>query len=199
MKRMMTFVCALLAATTLVAQTHPLTFDDMASIRRIGPPQLSPDGRWIAYQGTNVDLPGNKSRAAIYLMPSSGGTSRQISDGASKDEGPVWSADGKKIAWVSNREGGVSQIYVYDVVTGSTRKISNLPGGASSLKWLPDGSGFVAVSDVYPDCGVEPDCAKSRADMAAAAPTKARVIDSLLYRHWNQWSRLLAATSSWCR
>jgi dipeptidyl aminopeptidase/acylaminoacyl peptidase len=187
MKRMMTFACVFAVSATLAAQTHPMSFNDMAAIRRIGAPQLSPDGKWIAYQGTNVDLPGNKSRSAVYLLPATGGTSRQISDGASKDEGPAWSADGKKIAWVSNRDGGSSQIYVYDVTTGSTRKVSDLPGGGSSLKWLPDGSGFVAVSDVYPDCGVDPECAKNRADTAAAAPTKARVIDSLLYRHWNQW------------
>jgi len=88
---------------------------------------------------------------------------------------------------MSNREEG-RQIWLLDVASGKSTRLTKLPGGAATLKWIPDGSGLVFVSDVYPDCGVEPKCEDERTAAAEKAPTKARVIDSLLYRHWNAWA-----------
>jgi dipeptidyl aminopeptidase/acylaminoacyl peptidase len=166
---------------------HPLTFDDLASMRRIGAPRVSPDGKWIAYDASMPDLAANVRRSAIFLIPSAGGTSKQISEGTKQDEGPAWSPDGKTIAYVSNKEGGAKQVYLYDVATAGTRKLSNLQGGAGSVKWMPDGSAVMVVSDIYPDCGVDPPCIKDKTTAEAQKPSKGRVITSLLYRHWTAW------------
>jgi dipeptidyl aminopeptidase/acylaminoacyl peptidase len=177
----------LFIAVSAFAQTKPITFEDLMAVRRVGAPQLSPDGKWIAYDASTIDLPGNMRKSAIYLVASSGGASKKITDGAKQDEGPAWSPDGKTIAYVSNRDGGAKQIYLYDVAAGTSRKISNLQGGAGSLKWLPDGSGLLAASDIYPDCGVDPACIKDKTSAEESAPSQARVITSLLYRHWKAW------------
>ena len=163
---------AVLALVLLIAASaHAITFEEMASIRRIGAPQLSPDGKWIAYDGSNIDLPGNYRKSAIYIVSSAGGASRQISDGVRQDEGPAWSPDGRTIAYVSNREGGAKHVYLYDVAAGTTRKLTNYHGGASSVKWTPDGRGVVFVSDVYPECGVDPACSEEKSAAASNAPT----------------------------
>ena len=65
-------------AATALAQ-HRLTFDDLAAIRRIGAPRVSPDGKWIAYDASTIDVPANYRHSAIYLVPSSGGESRPSS------------------------------------------------------------------------------------------------------------------------
>ena len=52
---------------------------------------------------------------------------------------------------------------------------------------MPDGSGLVVVSDIYPDCGVDPACIKDKTTAEGNAPTKARVLTGLLYRHWKAW------------
>ncbi len=186
MKSLAVHMTALLFATTLLAQ-HPITFDDMAAMRRIGAPQVSPDGKWIAYDASTIDLPANYRHSAIYLVPSSGGLSRRITDGVKQDEGPAWSPDGKTIAYVSNRDGGAKQVWLYDVATAASRKLTDLSGGAASLKWLPDSSGVVFVSDVYPECGVDVQCTRDKTATAANQPSKAHVITNLLYRHWTTW------------
>ena len=169
-----------------------MTFDDLMAIKRIGVPQVSPDGKWLAYDVSSIDMAANARRAAVYIMPAAGGAPKKISEGPKQDEGPVWSPNGNMLAYTSNRE-GAPQAYVYDVAAGTSRKVSDLQGGAGSIKWMPDGSGLIVVSDIYPDCGVDPACIKNKTDAAAAAPSQARVINSLLFRHWKSWQEATRA------
>jgi len=187
MKRLIVAASMMTLAAVLSAATHPMTFNDMASIRRIGSAQLSPDGQWLVYVGTTADLAANKSRSSLFLVPTAGGVSKPLTDPGHLDQSPMWSPDGKSIAFVSDRGGDTTQIFVVDISSGSIVRTDGLAGGASAIKWVPDGSGLLATSDIYPDCGVDPQCAKSRTDTADASPVKARVIDSLLYRHWKTW------------
>jgi dipeptidyl aminopeptidase/acylaminoacyl peptidase len=174
--------------TWTAAAQHPITFEDMAAMKRIGAPKVSPDGKWVAYDASTIDLAGNVRRSAIFLTPADGSQpAKQVTDGAKQDEGPVWSPDGKTIAYVSNRDTAAKQVWLLDVAAGTSRKLTTLAGGAGSVKWVPDGSGVVLVSDVYPDCGVDQKCAEANDAAVEKAPSKARVIDSLLFRHWNAW------------
>ena len=180
----------LIAVLFIAAAAHAqqaMKFEDLAGIRRIGAPHVSPDGKWIAYDASTIDLAANVRRSAIYLMPAAGGESKKITDGSKQDEEPRWSPNGKTIAYVSNKEGGAKQLYLYDVAGATSKKLTRLAGGAGSAKWLPDGSALVVVSDVYPECGVDPECTNQKDAAAEKRPSKARVIDSLLYRHWNAW------------
>ena len=186
MRKLITLFVVAIVAVAAHAQ-HPMTFEDLAGMKRIGAPRLSPDGKWIAYDVSTIDLAANVRKSAVYLMASDGTQSKKITAGEKQDEGPAWSPDGKTIAYVSNADSGAKQVWLYNVATGKSRKLTSLAGGAGSVKWVPDGSGVVFVSDVYPDCGVDPDCVKQKDVAAEKAPSKARIITSLLYRHWNAW------------
>jgi dipeptidyl aminopeptidase/acylaminoacyl peptidase len=164
-----------LVATAAWAQ-HPLTFEDLAAIHRIGAPQVSPDGKWIAYDASTPDLKANKGVSAVMMVPSAGGGSRKIADGSS----PAWSPDGKTLAYIKD-----DQVQLY--VDGTSRKLTDLAGGVGSLKWMPDSKGLLVVSDIYPDCGVDPACIKDKTTAAESKPTSARIITNLLYRHWKAW------------
>ncbi|HEX6096139.1 MAG TPA: S9 family peptidase [Thermoanaerobaculia bacterium] len=145
-----------------------MTYEDLAAMQRIGAPALSPDGKWIAYTVTTTDLAKNARSTALWLMRADGTGARELTAG----DGPVWSPDGKTIAYTS---GG--QIALWDVASGKSRKLPDLAGGASTLKWMPDGSGLLAVSDVEIE----------GANNMPSPESKARVIDGLLFRHWNAW------------
>jgi len=124
-----TFVIA--AAVPLHAK-HPIAFDDLVKIHRISDPQVSPDGRWVAYVQGDVNLEGNKTIRHIWLVPTEGGESRQLTRGEGSDTRPRWSPDGKSLAFMSTR-GGKSQVWVIPVAGGEARQVTSLSTEADGV------------------------------------------------------------------
>jgi Tol biopolymer transport system component len=79
---------------------RPLEIEDMFRIKRVTDPQLSPDGRWIAYVITEVNKTENKSNIDLYLISSTGGEPKRLTTNPSSDANPRWSPDSKTIAFV---------------------------------------------------------------------------------------------------
>ena len=103
-----------------------------------------------------------------------------------RDNTPRWSPDGKRIAFISSRD-GESQIYSIAVEGGDATRLTNAPSGVDNLYWAPDGKSLAFTSGVFPDCHDDA-CTKARIDAAAKSKVKARVYDHLLYRHWTHWN-----------
>jgi dipeptidyl aminopeptidase/acylaminoacyl peptidase len=172
----------------------PFTAEEMMKLRRISDPQVSPDGRLVAYSAVEVDLGANTRNSDLWVVPITGeGVPRRLTDHPRSDTRPRWSRDGKRIAFVSAREGG-SQVWLLDLAGGEPRKVTSLATGASGVLWIDDGH-LLVVSDVYPECGRgaggapavwDEACNKDRLDTAGRADS-ARVYDRLLFRHWDSW------------
>jgi dipeptidyl aminopeptidase/acylaminoacyl peptidase len=168
------------------AQTpkRAITFDDLISMHRVGDPQLSPDGKWIAYTVATPDKEENRNVSDIWIVATSGGEPRQITRGGS-DSRARWSPDGKKLAFLSGR-GGTTQVYSISLAGGEATRLTSVPSGTDNELWSPDGKNIAFVSRVYPDCPDESCTAKRDADKAKSK-MKARTYTKLLYRHWTQW------------
>ena len=177
------FALMLCVASNAFAQQTPraFTINDLLKLRRVGDPQLSPDGRMIAYTITDPDKDANRSRTQIYLVPVTGGEPKQLTSGASSSSTPRWSPDGTRIAFVS---GG--QIQTMDAAGGNIKKITNISTGAGDPVWSPDGRMIAFVSDVYPECADDA-CNQKRDAQAEESKVKAKVVDRLLFRHWSSW------------
>ncbi|MBV9210458.1 MAG: PD40 domain-containing protein, partial [Acidobacteria bacterium] len=172
----------LLALTGVAAQQSPqFTINDLLKVRRVEDPQVSPDGKWIAYVIGDVNMDANKVIRQIYLLPIGGGEPKQLTNGSSSSSTPRWSPDGARLAYIN---GG--QIMTIDVASGQTKKITDISTGAADEIWSPDGKMLAFVSDIYPDCADDA-CNRARDEKMESSKVKAKIVDRLLYRHWTTW------------
>ena len=119
-------------------------------MHRLSEPQISPDGKWIAYSVSTPDLETNHAIRDIWLVPAAGGETRQLTRGGS-DTRPRWSPDGKKLAFISARD-GTPQVYYVPLEGGEATRVTFLSTGADNELWSPDGKTIAFISSVYPDC-----------------------------------------------
>jgi dipeptidyl aminopeptidase/acylaminoacyl peptidase len=164
---------------------RPVTFDDLIAMHRISDPQISPDGKWVAYSVSTPDKDANRSVRNVWLVPVAGGESRQLTRGGS-DTRPRWSPDGKRIAFLSVHD-GTPQVYSIAHDGGEPAPLTHLSTGADNELWSPDGKWMAFVSSVYPDCADDA-CNSKRDAEREKSKVKARIYDHLLYRHWTAWS-----------
>src|SRR5687768_10647795 len=102
-----TAAAALLSPQAPAAEKkRPMQIDDLFQFQRVADPQISPDGKLVAYQVTTPDLEGNKTATAIWVAATDGKTApRPVTSSGKRDAHPRWSPDGKKLLFESNRGG----------------------------------------------------------------------------------------------
>jgi len=177
----MRFACLLLLiAAPLAAQKRAITFEDYIALKSVSDPQLSPDGKWVAYTVSTPSLQDNRNVARVWVVEVATGKSRQLTGGPGSDRQPRWSPDGKTLAFVSTRDSG-AQVWVLPIGGGDARKVSHLADGVSDPLWLPDGSGLLVVSDIKWPANQDID------QRNGAFPTEARIWTGLMWRHWDDW------------
>lgn len=102
----------------------------------------SPDGEWVA-----VDAHGE-----IFIVPAEQGIGemRQVTNSAWRDDGQVWSPNGKYLAYTSD-ESREEEIWIYELATGAKRKVSNIEAPKTNLTWAPNGTTllFTANNRLY--------------------------------------------------
>ena len=167
------------------AAKHAITFDDLIHMHRVAEAQVSPDGKWVVYTLTTPDLDANRNASNIWIVPTAGGTSIQLTQ-SGHDSSPVWSPDGKTIAFLSSRS-GTSQVYLLSMDGGEAQPFTHLSTGADIVKWSPDGKTIAFTSGVYPDCKDDA-CNRTRDEEKEKNKVKAHVAEHLLYRHWTHWN-----------
>ena len=118
-------------------------------------PSWSPDGERIVFSSArDGNRDGNQENYEIYVMDADGNNQQRLTDNDFFDTAPSWSPDGKRIAFMSQRdghfigEGGLSyEIYVMDADGKNTRRLTNNRKSDSSPSWSPDGKWIVFSAD----------------------------------------------------
>lgn len=178
------FACVILIASLsaiATAQSRQFTVEELLKVRRVGDPQVSPDGRHVAFTIGDVNWDANKVVTQIYVMAIDGNGMKQLTNGASSSTAPRWSPDSKKIAFVT---GG--QIWEMEDDGDHKDQITKISTSAAAPVWSPDGKWLAFTSDVYADCNND-DCNKRKDEAAENSKVKAHITTRLLFRHWDEW------------
>src|SRR5437879_140869 len=171
---------------------HPFTFEDMMKLKRLDDRVPSPDGKWVVFSSTDVDLEANTKISHLWIVPANGGESKRLSETPNHEERPRLSPDGKHLIWTSKAT-DPTQIWMGDVnsdagtLSGRPHQVTNISTGADGAIWSPDGKNIVFVSAVYPDCKDDA-CNKQRDDELKKSKVKAKIFTKLFYRHWNAFT-----------
>jgi dipeptidyl aminopeptidase/acylaminoacyl peptidase len=179
--------------STASGQKHPFTFEEMMALKRVGDPQVSPDGRWVMFSAVEVDLEENTKKPHLWIVPASGGQSKQITNGQAGEDRGRFSPDGKSILYSSSAVGGSQQWIAgfnseSGTPSGDSRQLTFISTEADGGLWAGDGKHIVFVSEVYPDCKDDA-CNKAHDEELANSKVKAKVFTHLFYRHWSSYTR----------
>jgi dipeptidyl aminopeptidase/acylaminoacyl peptidase len=194
MKRMpLACLFVLLAAPATMAEgKRPMKVDDLFQFKRVSDPQISPDGKTVAYVLATVDLAANKISSAIWLVATDGKSEpKALTVTTKKDRHPRWSPDGKKVLFESNR-GDSGQLWIIDAAGGEPKQLTTISTEAATGIWSPDGKWIAFVSAVYPEYSKKPfkesdELNRKRKAEIEKNPVKAKVFTRLFYRHWDSY------------
>ena len=126
-----------------------LTTETFFDMETVGAPNISPDGKQVIFTRGWVDRINDRPQSNVWLTDIDAKRVRHLSLGNWRDSSPVWSPDGRKIAFLSDRD-GTNQVYVMWVDTREVAQLTHLERGASGLAWAPDGK-RLAFTAFVPD------------------------------------------------
>ena len=176
-------------APTPAMAKHAFTFEDMMSLKRVGEPVPSPDGKWIVFGAEDVNLEANTKTSHLWIVPATGGEARRLNQSPTAEERPRFSPDGRRIIFTSKAT-DPTQIWMSDfdsnagALVGQPRQLTNISTGADGGMWVPDGKNIVFVSSVYPEAKGDAEN-KRRDEELKKSKVKAKIFSRLFYRHWN--------------
>jgi Tol biopolymer transport system component len=112
--------------------------DTFLEMETVGSPNISPDGKQILFTRSWIDKISDRTQSNFWISDITGTRVRELTHGNWKDSSPEWSPDGKKIAFLSDRD-GTTQIHVMWYDTQEVAQLSHIEREPSNLRWSPDG------------------------------------------------------------
>ena len=174
----------IIGKATPVIENGIMTPELLHSFGRVGSVEVSPDKTHILYQVTYVSIPQNKTNAELFIMKSDGTDKKQLTITNTQETNPQWIENGRKIAFLSN-ESGTSQLWTINPDGGGMTQVSHLKEGIDGFTFSPDGSRVLFIQSVKST----PTPGEQYADLPQAS---GRVVDELMYKHWDHWVERVA-------
>jgi dipeptidyl aminopeptidase/acylaminoacyl peptidase len=134
-------LCAIFAPAILAAAVP--TIEQNLNLRSAAGPQISPDGKYVAYEVSKTNWEENAFETEIWVARvAAPHDPYQLTTGKKSSSIPRWSPDGHELAFLSDRD-GKKQIYVISLMGGEARQVSKAEAAVNAFKWMPDGKALV--------------------------------------------------------
>jgi dipeptidyl aminopeptidase/acylaminoacyl peptidase len=117
---------------------RPMQLDDLFRLKAVGRVALSPDGLRVVFELKRFDLAENRNFVQLMLADVATGKVRPLTTGRHSDTRPEWSPDGRRLAFLSNREKPTC-LWVMSMSGGDPQRLSDRDGSVSDFAWSPDG------------------------------------------------------------
>lgn len=168
------------APVTLLAQAKaPIEFESFVSLAMASDPQISPDGKTVAFSVAVPSLEANRNVSRIWVVPVAGGAARALTGGPGSDFSPRWAPDGT-LGFISTRKDG-AQVWRVSLAGGDPVQLTALESGVNDFRFAEQGNAILATSDVKWPAQQEIDRRNG------SFPTQARLWTGLFYRSWDDW------------
>ncbi len=133
----------------LETNCRAMTPQDITRIRLVSDPQISPDGRRVAFVVTTLSEEKDQYLSQIWMVETAGGEPRRFTAGPKRDTAPRWSPDGTRLAFISERDRQPkAQLYVMPADGGEPTRLTDLKHGVADPVWSPDGTHLACIARV---------------------------------------------------
>lgn len=143
----------LLLVATAASQTpkRPINIDDFFKMKEVSGPQVSPDGKWIAYTVSETDIKEDERETRIWMVATAGGEAMPMTAKGYSAGSPRWSPDGKYLSFLASRgkdkkgEERPSQVWALNRLGGEAQALTKVKQGVSGYEWSPDGKRLLLI------------------------------------------------------
>ena len=133
------FLPSIAQASTDKNPENSFTYQDIFNLEYTASPRISPNGQYVVYERRAFDIMSDSTRINLWQVNLDGSEHRPLLSGKASYYMPRFSADGKKLAYISSVE-GKAQLYIRWLDTGQTARITDLQNTPSDIAWSPDGN-----------------------------------------------------------
>jgi dipeptidyl aminopeptidase/acylaminoacyl peptidase len=183
------FACLALPPAAPGANKRIPTHEDIWLMKRVGAPQVSPDGRWLVALVTEPAYDEAAQLSDLWLIDTAArNPSRRLTSTRSPEAGVVWSPDSRRIVFTAQRDNDEApQLYSMDLASGGeAQRLTSLSGGARAAVFSHDGKYLAFVSIMYP--GARDDAAnRERIQAHKARKSNVRIYEGFPIRNWDRW------------
>jgi dipeptidyl aminopeptidase/acylaminoacyl peptidase len=164
-------VASLAVAPATAQQRRAPTIDDLLNLVQVSGAEISPDGRSVIYSKSELKKWSDNKRVSSIWIANADGTEHRQLLGHERDRSPMWSPDGRYVAFLSTRDqaenardAAGAQLWLLPMAAGGeATKLSDQKSAIRAFRWSGDGTRIFFTQE-EPQTDAEKEARKNAGD-----------------------------------